>query len=435
MISKPFLSSFCLLIFSASSAFAQCSVSIFSFNNDPCEGSDIELFAMSSGTSGNCSYQWSGPNGVTCSSNTLAIPQAPASASGIYSVVLSDDSGCSAESNIEIKKNPKPVVYTGGEAGGCMGSSTLIFAEDVSGNYEPYTYLWENGQTSQEISVTHGGGSYPAPACLITNGFGCAASNNTTFLIYTLPSPAKPSVQASGPLTFCKGGNVTLTTPLLSGFTYKWLKGPNELQNEVNNSLTVSTAGYYKVITTNAFGCTAASANKRVIINPLPPASIVVDGSLNLCNGATVLFQAPQGSYSYQWRKNNVDILNSVSSSYTASSKGYYRVLVTSPEGCSKLSAAVQVTQSCREDGQVEFLSDDDWSVFPSPSNSTFNLKCSDLYNEAILSVTDLTGRVVLKKNISGNEITFGSELGAGIYFANLIIEEQIVTKRIIKTD
>jgi hypothetical protein len=78
-----------------------------------------------------------------------------------------------------------------------------------------------------------------------------------------------------------------------------------------------------------------------------PGAQITPVGATSFCNGGNVLLKAPvNANYAYQWKKNGTAIPGAVTSSYTATGSGAYKVAVTnSVSGCAKTSStATQVT-------------------------------------------------------------------------------------------
>ena len=121
------------------------------------------------------------------------------------------------------------------------------------------------------------GGSYTVQ---VTNGSGCTATSAPT-LVTVNPTPSTPTVTASGPITFCSGGSVTLTSSSPSGNT--WTPG-----GQTTQSITVSVAGTYAVSVTQA-GCASGSSapvimrNSVVLPAPFGPMTPTIPpgGSLN----------------------------------------------------------------------------------------------------------------------------------------------------------
>jgi len=431
------LSALFLTIFQQSNA--QCTASITNVPHGDCANTDIELMASGAGTINGFTYQWTGPNGFTSSAQTAYIYYAQESASGYYKVIITDPLGCTAVDSTAVIKHPVPIVYTGGQAGGCEGTTTNISAQDFSGNYGPYTYMWDNGSTTQTIAVSHNGGIYPAPACFMTNMYGCTAANNTTFLIYTFPAPAKPVIEALSATSFCKGGSVTLTTPNDPNLSYQWKKPAAIITGATNSDFTTAILGRYSLIASNSMSCTSVSNTIQVTVFSNPQIQINITGSLNICNGDSVILQANQESgSSYQWKKNNIDINSATASSLVVKKKGYYRLMVTNQNGCTRISPAFIATSNCRSD--YDRISDETaLSVYPNPSNNFFNLSIglNEEEENVQLIITDVTGRQISENTIQTNaaDFQFGENLPAGIYNVTVVKKNSIQAVRIIKTE
>ncbi len=76
-----------------------------------------------------------------------------------------------------------------------------------------------------------------------------------------------------------------------------------------------------------------------IIINT----TIAASGPLTFCQGGSVILSV-QPAFSYQWKKNGVNIAGATSPNYTATKTGNYTVLVTVAGGCNALSAPTIVT-------------------------------------------------------------------------------------------
>jgi len=119
--------------------------------------------------------------------------------------------------------------------------------------------------------------------------------------IYTLSSPAIPTITASGPLTLCQGGSVTLTSS--TAFSYVWSTG------ETTQSISVNSAGTYSVTTNQTPTCTqgtmacttcgVGTASATVSVNPLPVVSVSPPAP-NGCIGSSTVLTA-SGADTYVW--------------------------------------------------------------------------------------------------------------------------------------
>jgi hypothetical protein len=289
-----------------------------------CSGGSVTLSAPSSS-----SYLWS--NNATTQSITV-------SDAGSYSVKVYNSNGCESPSSdaVTVSVNPLPVasISTSDATEFCDGGSATLSASSDNGGD---SYVWYNGSTQVGTGSTYSAtasGTYTAVATNSTTGCSGSASNGITVTVDALPS--QPSISASGSLTFCSGGSVTLTAS--SAASYLWSN------NATTQSITVTDAGDYTVTTYNALGCASQqSATYSVIVNPLPDATISASSATSFCNGGSVVLNASSGDH-YQWYKDSSAITGATGQSYTASASGSYYVQVFTALGCSKTSASTTVT-------------------------------------------------------------------------------------------
>lgn len=421
------------LVFSLS-AKSQCLVQVANFDQNTCANSTIELLAYPDDYSQIYTYSWTGPNGFSFSGQYILIPNAQPEHSGSYIVTMTSSSGCSSSMEVVVVKNPVPVVYTGGQQGGCYGTSSEIYAMDISGEFGPYSYLWDGGQTSQTIQVSHYS-NYPAPGCLVTNAFGCSAMNNTTFMIITYPSPAKPVISTSDPVTFCQGGQALLTVENPDAFQqYQWRKFANNVNGANATFFEAKQNAKYRVVTTNLYGCTALSNAIQVTVNPKPAAEITVLGNTLLCSGDSLVLTANSGNnLTYQWTRFNANMNGKTNQTLTVKNKGNYKVVVTNEFGCSKTSNMIAVTvTNCRTEEEIaEELA---LAVYPNPTADYFQLNFSVDSEKVFVKIVDLSGRVV-EEGFAASGFQFGSQYPAGTYILITDIEGSIYQNRIIKSE
>jgi hypothetical protein len=225
--------------------------------------------------------------------------------------------GCSSTSAalaVTVNPNPPANVVASGPLTFCQGGSVTLVAP--SG----YAYVWSNGATTQTINAA-ASGSYT----VTVYGNGCSATS-APVQVSVVPNPSA-AVTASGPLTFCQGGSVTLVAP--AGATYLWNNGA------VTQSITATTSGAYSVVVSSN-GCSTGSSVQQVTVLPTPPATVVASGALTFCVGGSVVLTAPAG-YSYSWNT------GATTASITATTSGTYSVLV-SDGTCSATSSGTAVS-------------------------------------------------------------------------------------------
>ncbi|GHT22871.1 hypothetical protein FACS189430_05290 [Bacteroidia bacterium] len=167
------------------------------------------------------------------------------------------------------------------------------------------SYVWTTGDTTKIIRVNNiGYYRFTAYTTVIDPATGQSFScpiQSKPILVTGSPISSIPTVTASGPLTFCKGDKVTLTSSLSSNGKYQWYKDDVSL-GDTWRSLEVSESGKYYVTTTDATGCVTASKPITVTANPLPEASINPATDITVCADETVTLSALFGEgYAYQW--------------------------------------------------------------------------------------------------------------------------------------
>ncbi|HBF89167.1 MAG TPA: hypothetical protein DDX39_11045 [Bacteroidales bacterium] len=273
-----------------------------------CDGGSVTL--TSSAASG---YLWS--TGATTQSIT-------ASASGSYTVQITDANGCTATSaatTVTENVATTPTITAGGSTTFCDGGSVTLTSSAASG------YSWSTGATTQSITAS-ATGNYTVQ---ITDGNGCTATSAATAVTENVATT--PTIANGSSTTFCAGGSVTLTSSAASG--YSWSTGAT------TQAITVSTAGSYTVQITDGNGCTATSAAKVVTVNTATTPTITAGGATTFCDGGSVTLTSSAAS-GYSWST------GATTQSITASATGNYTVQITDGNGCTATSAATAVTEN-----------------------------------------------------------------------------------------
>lgn len=187
--------------------------------------------------------------------------------------------------------------------------------------------------------------------------------------------PPKPSISPST-ANICAGSSITLTAP--SGYSaYKWSNGAT------SPTITVSTAGNYKVKVTNSSGFNSPwSDSVAVIVNPNPPTPTITQSVDTLISSATT---------GNQWYKNGTIISGATSQKYTITSSGNYKVEVTNTYGCKSESAVLNTNPTSISDIETQT----GISIYPNPTSQIINLKFENKIKDLTYNIYDNTGRLV----------------------------------------
>ncbi|MBO4875300.1 MAG: T9SS type A sorting domain-containing protein [Bacteroidales bacterium] len=271
-------------------------------NTSICGNESATLTVSGISPSNVSTYAWS--NGANTASVSV-------SASGTYSVIVTDVNGCTGYATTTVSAAENPVASISGQQSICSGSSATLLANGGT------SYQWSDGSTDASISVTTGG-TYTV---VVTNGAGCTATASTMVTVNESPSP-----QINGTLSICEGESTTLS--VTGGDSFVWSNG------SISANINVTSSGNYSVIASNSNGCTAsASATVNVMENP----TVTISGEPSMCVGGATYLTA-EGGVSYVWSN------GFQGSSINVSEAGTYSVIATGTNGCTS-SASMAVVQ------------------------------------------------------------------------------------------
>ncbi len=322
-----------------------CPYTITAESDTPCTGDSLHLSA--NGISGtNIAYSWTGPNNFTSSLQNPAIPNAQSSNTGIYNLVVTQDT-CVYNASVNVSLKPLPIISSLSASVNpvCEGSSINLF---VNSNSPGATYSWHgpNGFSSQiqnpvvsNILLSDSG--YYAGTVFLN---GCSAKDSV--LVHVNPLPSSLSFGSNSPV--CTGDTIMLQCgSSLPGVFYHITSSTlfnSTSQNALILNASLSDAGYY-YLSASLNGCSAYDT-LAVAVNPRPYISSVGSNS-PVCADSSLQLSATAASsgLSYQWTgpnnfssSNQNPLLNQLS----LSSAGNYKVSVTL-NGCSSEDSLIVI--------------------------------------------------------------------------------------------
>ena len=170
----------------------------------------------------------------------------------------------------------------------CAGTPVTFTATGIGTGASPTYNFFVNGgsvQNSASNTYTYTPTNGNTVYVIMTSSSGCATGSpatSSTISMTVNPIPTTPTIGASGPLTFCTGGSVTLTSSY-AGAGNTWSTGAT------TSSIVVTTGGTYNVTYFDGNCNSLVSADVIVTVNPIPAAPVITAGGpTTFCTGGSV---------------------------------------------------------------------------------------------------------------------------------------------------
>ena len=294
--------------------------------NANCYGSSTgTVAAAATGGSPPYSYLWS--NGQTIYSATNL-------AAGNYSVLITDQNGCS---HVDAATISQPTLLsaaiTNVQNVSCNKKLDGSATANATGGTSSYTYQWSNGQTTSTATAL-GSGYY---SVIITDANGCSAMAAVSI---TQPTAVIVSINAGD--TICPGQNTIITADASGGinpYTYFWQPNVGFGNSQIVNPVSTTT---YTAIVTDANGCTTTGV---VLISVFPMnIALTVNATPGICIGQSATISASvtgNNISSYYWSNNLGNGAGPYAVSPTTTTT--YSVTVTNVCGATTTSAATVI--------------------------------------------------------------------------------------------
>jgi len=290
-------------------------------------GSNGQITLVVAGGTGPYTYLWS--NGGT--TNPLTGLTA-----GTYSVIVTDVNGCTLNlTNLTVTQpsaltiNPIATPPTI-----CIGQSSNLTSNPTGGT-GPYTYLWTNGATTQNTSVSPL--TTTTYTVQVTDANGCNINGSVTVNV----NPPLTGGTSASPSTICAGSSTTLTATASGGdggpYNFTWVPGGSGQTINVNPTNTTT----YVVTISDGCGPNITST-VTVTVNPNPNVTFSTT-PLSGCQPLTVTYtNTTPGVSNCVWTINGVPT-NSCVVTQTFPIQGTYTstLSVTDVNGCVGTSGGV----------------------------------------------------------------------------------------------
>lgn len=237
----------------------------------------------------------------------------------------------------DITITPQQQTITSGGAVCAGGNVTLTAPASTPGaTYTNYSWTGPGGFTAagNTATITNVQTAQTGTYTCTMNVNGCATVSGT-FNVQLLPQP-DVTLTSTADLNICPGSNstVSLANPVANN-ACQWYKDNVLIPGATNATYDVVASGDYKVVVTNADGCTDTSLAVHATYN-----SVNVDFSFSVhkaCTNDTVVFHNLSDSGQYLWNFGDMTLESTaINPTHLYQSQDIYAVKlkVISPKGC-----------------------------------------------------------------------------------------------------
>lgn len=296
-----------------------------------CAGNiDGQLFCVFGGTTGNVSFEWSGPGGYTSTQqNPVGV------ASGVYCVTIVDGNGCIANACTEI--NEPTAILLGSDVTPtlCADSQDGTATVMPSGGSGNFTYVWsDTNNQDTPTAINLASGNYTVTV---------SDQNNCSTTIDVFVPQANPiQLDLNSTETSCFNLNNGTATAMASGgvgqLTFQWGANAANQTTAVAGNLAV---GNYCVVVSDENNCTVTecidvTSPTALLIDDINETPVACFGENNGQALANVSGGAV-GNYNFLWSDSNAQTINPAINL----SAGTYTLTVTDVSGCTAVESVV----------------------------------------------------------------------------------------------
>jgi len=275
-----------------------------------CTGNNGTATVNVSGGTNPLTYSWN--NGQTTSVATALVI-------GNYTVTVTDANGCTQTQTVAVTSNSSLSATVTSTKAGCTVSNGTATVNPSSGT-APYTYSWNNGQTTS-VAVALSSGSYTV---IITDAGGC--SNTQTV---SVTSNSALSLNVTSTQSGCTLNNGTATANPANGITpysYSWNNGQS------TQTATGLAVGNYTAVVTDANGCTQM---QTVSVTQITGPTVVASASPSAITAGASSTLIATGGGTYFWSPaTDLSCTTCANPTATPPQTTSYCVLVTDNNGC-----------------------------------------------------------------------------------------------------
>ncbi|MGB0391060.1 MAG: GEVED domain-containing protein [Salibacteraceae bacterium] len=348
---------------------------------------------------------------------------------GSYIVTVTDASNCSTIDTVEVEDPQVLTVSNAVTAPSACNMADGAAQANMNGGVSPYTFLWNNGQTTaKNIGLSEG--IYDVT---VTDSLGCV-----TITKMTVEDPNSPSAMPNDLRLDCSFDTTTAKVTVLGGtapYNYSW-----NYKNSTTPTLNGVSAGAYKLHLTDAAGC---DHDTTVVITA--PSAVNVNFTNLIDNGedkVSVKATTTGGTPAYTW---NWTAISSNGIEYTTDKGNNTKeTAVNLPNGVNKVE--VLDANGCKFTFQIDVYSETTgtgylanakvYSIYPNPTVGLVNVELNlDAEDDVRIRVLDAVGNVITteaRDNMIQDVISIDLSNNAnGVYFIETTVGAERIVNRI----
>lgn len=323
-----------------------------------------------------------------------------------YTVTGTDANGCENTDMVNVTINANPTVDAGTDVEQCDGAGDVTLT--ASGNGD--TYTWNNSITDG-VAFTPSAGTTTYTVTAEITATGCQSTDMVDVTVNALPT-----VDAGVDTTLCENASYTLSGS--GADTYVW-------DNSVTDgaAFNVGSAGTttYTVIGTDVNGCENTDMVEITTVVGPSITAVIIDELIGSDGAIDATVTGGSGTYTYSWSnaETTEDISGLVGGSYT----------LTVDDGNCALDSTFTVLSSV---GVAENTLN--FNLYPNPTNGMVTVEFSQVFDSALLNVTDAAGKLVLTAVLIDNSTQINlDEFENGVYIMTITANDAQMVKRIVK--
>ncbi|PKP29023.1 MAG: hypothetical protein CVU01_02085, partial [Bacteroidetes bacterium HGW-Bacteroidetes-18] len=200
----------------------------------------------------------------------------------------------------------------------CFAGNTGSIIVTALGGTAPYSYLWSNGGTEDQISnLTQG-----IYSVLITDANGC--TNNTQFEVM---QPTQIELQLADLSTVCSNKATVSALGGTGDYTYLWSNGAT------SESINAVAAGTYNVIVTDANGCTMTGNITLAVKEAFNPSATITDVSCYGGADGSIIIGNVNGQAPFSYSIDGINYIQD-QNQFSNLMAGIYTIGVRDANGC-----------------------------------------------------------------------------------------------------